>query len=555
MNNQEIIKGMVAFILLMFGATNAMAVQPIISRTAPNTAVDPTISDINDWILSSPNVFDETTSRTDDGSGSFLFTTPFADTFKPAKLIPVSPGKIYTFAGYIKSDSWPSAIPSIFLQYRDINREFIVNDRLHTLGVTQPNTWQEFAHQYEAPANAAYATLIGLMYKQHVETNESKGNIWLDDLYFGEGKGYEQPPSPKKPFIGDQVRVDDLGNLKINKDGTWQPFFPLCIYADGSRPDWTFYSQQGFNCNMWASTSMQRARDAVSAFNPDGMMSGISLARYITPTNANYNNIPQLEDNIIEIQQTNLEENVLFYYWDNENAGLEEWSVPIAVSDKIKELNTGHPVYTLLDDGLGRKYNNDLVQITDIIGHYVSPSSRNLPRGATTISNSNNIEGQISPVVVAQINYGTGKEFKAKLFAAIAEGARAMGMWKDDYRNNHSKSDRIEETPWWDDFPNIRNEIDQLLPVIQQPHWTDWTITSSSELIDLGTRDYQGDGYIIVANSQDSALTTTLTIGGLNYTPVLVTDYFTNANVTTVQNSQFSITIPAYGTAVYKLTR
>lgn len=558
MNNKEILKAIVASILLICAAANSMAAQPIIPRTAPNTAPDPLIADASEWVLSSALIFDGTTSRTADGSGSFVLTAPFypsrsgSDSFYSRQLAPVEPEKIYTYGGYIKSDSWPSAIPAIFIQYRDINGAFIKNSGVHTLGVTQPNTWQEFAIQFQAPAEAASARIYGQMYRQHIEY--SGGNIWFDDLYFGEGISYEQPPSAKKPFTGDKVRVDSLGNIEKNKDGVWQPFFPLCIYAIASRPDWTFYSEQGFNCNMWAGSAsiVQRAKDATSSFNPDGMMSGFELAGYIVPTHSNYNNIPFLEDRIVEIKQPGLEDSLLHYYWDNENAQHSEWNVPIAVTNKVRELNTGHPIYTLVADGLSRKYNNDLIQLTDIVGHYVGNDK---PRGATAISNSNNIEGQISPVVVAQINYFTGEKFKARLYAAIAKGAKALGIWKDDYNNTSSASDRIEETPWWDDFPNIRNEIDQMLPLIRQPHWTEWTISSSSQLIDLGTRDYQGDGYTIIANSEASDVTTTLSITGLSYVPTTVRDYFSDANIATVQNSQFTITIPAYGTAVYRLSR
>ena len=71
---------------------------------------------------------------------------------------------------------------------------------------------------------------------------------WIDDVYFGEGRGFEQPPMPKMPFNGTQTRVDELGNIEILRDGKWEPFFPLFMYADHTRPEndeegWKVYSR------------------------------------------------------------------------------------------------------------------------------------------------------------------------------------------------------------------------------------------------------------------------------------------------------------------------
>ncbi len=74
--------------------------------------------------------------------------------------------------------------------------------------------------------------------------------VWLDEIYVGEGIGFAQPPAPKTAFHGSRVRVDAWGNLDIWHDNAWQPFFPLCIYADQRRPSWKLYSKQGFNCNI-----------------------------------------------------------------------------------------------------------------------------------------------------------------------------------------------------------------------------------------------------------------------------------------------------------------
>jgi hypothetical protein len=65
-------------------------------------------------------------------------------------------------------------------------------------------------------------------------------------------------------------------------------------------------------------------------------------------------------------------DNILLYYWDNEIL-YDTWDVPAAgvravrEADVDEEGNPLHPIYALQgNEGLARKYNNEVSHMTDI---------------------------------------------------------------------------------------------------------------------------------------------------------------------------------------------
>jgi len=74
-------------------------------------------------------------------------------------------------------------------------------------------------------------------------------------------------------------------------------------------------------------------------------------------------------------------------------------------------------------------------------------------------------------------------DMRLRLYNAILLGAKAMGYWRDCYGSCAEKYQKsvgpVDRKPWWPDFPNLRREVDQLLPIIRQPHGTPWTVSVS----------------------------------------------------------------------------
>jgi hypothetical protein len=536
--------------------------QPHLQRQGTNLISNPDINGSTGWVLGGSTVYDSTVSK-DSSTGSLKLTVPYGQpnySYINSDFIPVTPEITYTLSYYMRSNSLPSPLPSLYVAYYDSSKTYIRNSFGSRQVTNIADNWQECTYLFRPVAGEVYVKIKSTLMNFPIGYS---GTVWLDSFYLGTGIGFEQAPTEKKPFNGSQTRVDALGNVEINKNGVWTPFFPIGIYGDGNRPDWADYSSQGFNTQMWASvdSSLQKAKDA-------GMMSNFDLSGYIVlPNDVRYNNLTLLESRINAIKNAGLMDSLLFYYCDNENA-YDEWDVPISVTNKVRDLdkdadnNLMHPIYMLQgNEGLARKYNSPSVSINDIVGDYIThdnPStSPEENRGAFGLITLDNLEGQRAPVVMAQINIGVGMRFRARLFTAIAKGAKGVGFWRDTYYASGATVDParppIEDQPWWNDLPAISSEINQMLPIIRMPHWTTWSLTSSSALIDFGTRHYEGDGYIIATNEQSSAVTTTFTLTNLPYTAVVARNFFTDAVEANISNSQFTVTIPAYGSRVYLL--
>jgi Concanavalin A-like lectin/glucanases superfamily len=551
---------------LFIGLTaKSLPPQPHLERQGTNSVINPDVNGSSNWVLGGNTVYDSTVSQ-DSGTGSLKLTIPYPQTnycyinSSASVLIPVTPGTVYTLAYNMRSDTFPCPIPSLYVAYYDSNQTYIRNSFGTRQSVTTANSWEECVYNFRPVTGEVYVKIKSTL--MHFPKNYT-GTIWLDNFYLGSGIGFEQAPTEKKSFEGSMTRVDKLGNVEIKKDGVWTPFFPISIYADGTRPNWSDYSDQGFNTVAWTSvsSSVEKAKDA-------GMMANIDLSGYIViPTDIRYNNLTLLETRLNAIKTDGLMDSILFYYCDNENA-YDEWAVPISVTDKIRELDEDangdlmHPIYFLHgNEGVARKYNTSTTSMNDIVGDYIThdnpATSPEENRGAFGITTLDNIEGQQAPVVMAQINIGVGMRFRARLFTAIAKGAKGVGFWRDTYYDIGETVDPtrppIEDQDYWDDLPDISDEIAQMMPLIRMPHWTEWSVASSSSAIDFGTRDMEGRGYIIATNESDTAISTTFTLTDLPYTATAASDYFTATVKANVSSSQFTISVPAYGSLVLKL--
>ncbi len=406
------------------------------------------------------------------------------------------------------------------------------------------------------------------------ENTKPGGEVWADDFYLGEGLGLEQPPSPKKPFDGAHVRVDALGNFEVKKNGVWTPFFPLCIYADNYR-DWSVYSKQGWNVNIWTGSAahVKQAKEAVSEFNPDGLMSGFSISQYTFPAGWAYNNLDDLRTQVKEIFDQGLGENLLLYYWDNE-VNHDQWQVPVDVINTIKSIDVDssgkrlRPVYALQGT-----FNIARVHaargLVDVSGTYFGGSAADTggasPGGDEGFFILDREEKQTSPAAFAQFNGVDGAgDMRLRLYNSIILGAKAIGYWRDCFNADCQKGSPtvgpVDMKPWWPDFPNLRREVDQLLPIIREPHWTSWKASvDATDNVRVGTRDHNGEGYLIFVNQTKRPQTVTVSIDGLLYNGTEVREYFSDEKVASIRNGSFSLTVSGIGvssgTTVLRLVR
>ena len=532
--------------------------RPHVKRQGENLAPGRTVAADSHWSYFGDARLDEATSRTDDGSGSIKLVTPIPDgSMAFSDFIPIQGGRKYVYGFYIKTDNGPTHAGCQVSIHRS-DKSYIRNIAGGRVSTSRDGVWEECALSVFVPDEAVFVRLQ--VFK--TENTKPEGVVWADDFYLGEGIGLDQPPSQKTAFEGESVRVDELGNFEIKRDGAWQPFFPLCMYSDNYR-DWSLYSRQGWNVIIWtgAASQVRQAKEAVSEFNPDGMLSGLSISQYTMPSGWAYNDMDDLRSTVQQIFDEGLGESLLMYYWDNE-VHHEQWQVPEDVIRTIRAVDadaTGmarRPVYALQGEyGIARAHAT--AGLVDVSGTYVGGGAD--ATGGAGLGDYDGLflldrlEGQVSPAAFAQFNGVDGPgDMRLRLYNSIIMGAKAMGYWRDCYRaceENFMKSvGPVDEKPWWPDFPNLRREVDALLPIIRQPHWTDWTVTvEGTGRVRVGTRDNDGEGHLIIVNQETSRQTVSLKVSGLSYTAREVRDAITGEAVAEMDDDTFSIVLPAIG--------
>jgi len=474
---------------------------------------------------------------------------------------------------------------------------------------SKAGVWEEFSFFFQMPdevdnmriqiANKDIETSLDVP-----DAEQDRGlTAYIDDVYIGLGKSFEEEPTCKTPFDGEQTKVDELGNVYVKEGSEWKWFFPFVIHGDGHRANesndptdptddgWKLYSKQGFNAIIGGADSPADATNpsytvdaAVAADLKIVPHLGWHYARFlnVNGTPSNYGDdtgccvrsLDDLSAKLDHIKSVGIE-HLLFYLIDNEvhprwvemqaaTQAVMDWEANNVVDNAA--YNRIAPIYMLNGTpGLAPKYLNDNCHVGDITGAYIKFFNNNTNHLRQMDHQSN----QRMPVVIAQIN---GEQvFRARLYGAIAHGARGMDFWRDYAPSNPSWTwdGDITNKVWWDDFPQITDEIKAMEDLIKQPHWTTtWGISGCTENngidcvhgdIVYGTRELDGKGYIIVANHGQQATTFTLDLSSLP---------FANADVTLIDgvnfpagtvipngmtNSQIEITLSGGDAQVYRI--
>ena len=568
-SEKEIVMRWFKFAILLFSSLAIASVtalskdatlsRPHIPRQGKNLIVNPSVKTTLSWTLVRDARYDALTSRKKDGSGSFQLETPLPkSSMALSELIPIRSGQRYTFGFYFKTLNGPTYVGAQ-ISLHDSNRKYLRNHTAALGGTTRDGEWQEFVLPFVVPKDIMF---IGL---QVYKTDNTKpgGKVWADDFYLGEGLGLEQAPSPKQGFDGAHVRLDALGNFDIKKNGVWTPFFPLCMYSDNYR-NWSVYSKQGWNTIIWTGDAQQvkQAKAAVSDFNPDGMMAGFQIAPYTFPLSTAYNNLTDLRSKLRAILNQALDDNLLLYYWDNEN-NHNQWQVPVNVINTIKGLDVDssgkrlHPIYALQGSfNIARVHAAQ--GLVDVSGTYFGGTSTDTGGagqggGEEGLFILDRHEKQISPAAFAQFNGVDGSgEMRLRLYNAIILGARAIGYWRDGFGPNQLKEfpsvGPVDKKAWWPDFPCLRREVDRLLPIIREPHWTAWKANlDTPSNVRVGTRNHKGEGYLFLVNQTTRTQTVIVTLDGLPYAATEVRNCFTDKKIASISNGSFSVALPKIG--------
>ncbi len=491
--------------------------------------------------------FDPTVSATQ-GSGSVKLSKSgeswvMCDRMISDIRIPIKAGQTYTLSFKSKTLSWPPPSLEVFGAFSGENG--VINNSDGTMCAnSQKGIWEENYVAIKIPKNDAikyFQIKILMLPKRSINAP-----IWIDDIHFTPGIHTSDKNIEKKSFDGSVTRVDKLGNIEIKTNGTFKPFFPIGIYADNDRKNWSDYKKMGFNINMWASnaSSIKKAKEA-------GLYSMMQIVQYIVPVGEDW--IPQdpkkkiahLHKTLQKIKSEGLTHDLLFYYIDNEFYHLKR-SFTQTVDIVRQEDNHTHPIYMLNGAyGMARKYNN----YVDLTGTYVAQDGYETPI-IESFEMLDTTPHQTQPVAIAQINRGVGKNFRAILYAALAKGAKGVGFWRDG-----GSAGKIEKRPIVKQLPSIAHEIQLLLPLIRTNHHTSWKATCDNLQLIFGSRTLHNEAYMIISNPSGNRQTGIFTLQNLTYAPITLKDYFSHKDITNVKKNHFSITLDPYEAKVVKLQK
>ncbi len=355
----------------------------------------------------------------------------------------------------------------------------------------------------------------------------------------------------KKAFQSQTHKVDGLGNLYIKQDDneSWKHIFPKMIYKGASREYaelFTRYKDYGLNgvMDIWTAKQAQIALDVgLSYISIQSNSSGYSLqemARYI---NDIYN--------WGEINHT--QKNIIWYNFDNENNFVADYNYQQQLAQLIDANHTDpitatrrYPIYYLNGQvGLARTYNNNKRKAMDITGSYVASSAAGrVNKNITpTILTQFLTKNQKSPTTVIQLQHDLNQTFIPALFYGIIQGGKALSIWRDEAADGNGSRIDFRTKVWADAFRDeISPRLDDMLPIIKQPHFTSWSASSDKfPDVRVGTRELSGLGFLIVSNFAPNDNLVKITLKDFNATKAV--DFFTRELVSDINGSSFSFTI------------
>jgi hypothetical protein len=182
-------------------------------------------------------------SHTEDGSGSLRFHgagSEYASLFARTPTFRLEEGKHYVMRVYVKMEG-VAAGQNVMLKVRKKDdwsefREMLFN-------ISETGEWEEVLLPYIAPKTGDYLFQV-FFYKYLITTDgqylaKDASNLGAcPDIYFDDFSVVEtersivsrDPCTPKAPFDGEHVRIDESGNWSVKEHGQWKHIFPRFTY-------------------------------------------------------------------------------------------------------------------------------------------------------------------------------------------------------------------------------------------------------------------------------------------------------------------------------------
>ena len=552
---------------------------------------NPTFVSLKKYVNANKHSFSKD-SHSEDGSGSVELKAHHWENALVSPVFSVEKGKKYLLSAYVKMafKSGQTHGQNISI---DLYPESIAGHTGIDWNVSQNNKWQEILLPFIPiesgeiswrifTTTRAFSTdiekyneievdgldTIAIYRPKAVNINGSNLNrvarVFFDDFKVIEIENEITPRediSDKSFFSSQYIRVDKLGNFSVNKKGRWVPIIPKLISRGSVASDGYFKSQlkaykvHGFNgvIGMYDKSHIVKAFDAgleylvgmgaSSNTQPNGKQGTYSsvVGDELTRMNGMHQYIKTLGKPYA----------MLFHYLDNENEKVQEfsfkqiWAEYLDAHDKDGNGSRARPIFYLNGQfGLSRMYNK---QLMDITGSYAGMGSAGSPAAGApkqTLGIINVSQGAHAPATVIQLQTYLADKFIPSLWFGIIQGGKAISVWRDGNGDGSRIQDPkpFQEQIWAPEIKRVFAELDSIAPIIKRPHWTDWKATfTGSEYVNVGSRDYNGDSYLIISNHSETDETISIQFEGIE--PKSLTAFLGASFTSDVNNGQVNISI------------
>lgn len=378
---------------------------------------------------------------------------------QPGRL-PVEAERTYAYSFFTCVPTYPPATLALAFAEYDVGGRFL--GMLEPLNSSrflnsQPEIWEENVGFYR-PSSTAVVFAQPKLFRKAGPTL-ARGPIFADDFSFrgleaGERRSRDMSPSPKRPFVGQRTSVDELGNVRVRKDGAWRDVIPFGIYVNAAQ-DYRVYVDAGFDVAMnerGYGAEAAPAIDARSGLVPDGMWFMFVASRWghTSPGNLSLETALQnLKTKTSPQRGIRLWDRLLAFNYDNEiftrcavraKVGREclvsMWEAERKTLARIFEVDReenagsrGVPTYFLNGNvGVARAFAGEASAVDDL-GSVRSDTTGSY--GASSIYDLQVAQNQLAPPLIVQVQSHMGDRFRPIAFGGLALGAKMIGVWRD----------------------------------------------------------------------------------------------------------------------------
>ncbi len=567
----------------------AVAVARTVDSGLPNLAKDtnPNFNTLVKYETADKHRYIENDSHTADGSGSVELLAHHwgKGNALSSQTFPVKKGKKYLLSGYVKMTNVPHGQNvTISLWPRSVTGWSEVS-----WNVSKADEWQEILMPFipVADGNAlwgaftstrAFSTdyaitrqVYGVDIYKPTKVKEDGSNldrssrVFFDDFKVVEMKEEITPREPvntdKKTFKSDFIRVDKLGNMYVKKEEKWMPIIPKLISRGSPSDEEHFknqlraYTEHGFN-GVIGMYNVDQIEKAFAAGLEYFVGMGASSNTQPDGTEGEYSSIvsgeaKRFKEKIDYINAQGKPYAQLFHYLDNENEKVQEytfkekWAKFIDANDKDANGHRARPIFYLNGTfGISRLYSKKLMDMT---GAYVGMGGTGSPHAGApkpTIGVMDVTQGHDVPSNVIQLQVYLDDKFIPSLWFGIIQGGKVVSVWSDGEGDgsNVNKPKPFQAYAWAKDIKKVFAEVDSMAAIIREPHWTEWKAHfEGSEYVNLGTREYKGEAYVILSNHSDSDESVTLSFEDI--APTAVKDHLGDRGTFTVVNNKVTVTV------------